>query len=256
MFHIVYKTTNTKNNKIYIGVHSTTDLNDGYLGSGLRLKRAIKYHGTSAFKREILFHGFDKQAAYDLERELVTEAFTLDPTTYNLAVGGSGHAGITRRSRVVDIYDLEHNFVCSQNSYTLAAQYIGPPVTNTYIMIACKNAANNKGCKVGNYYVCWHNGTPCYKQEHAPDHMKKMHQKAVELNTGKSRPEHSELMKQLNKARRDQTVYKFKHETGITLEGTKFDLIEAFPDHNISRTEIGVMIRGRYKSHKGWSLDR
>lgn len=255
MFHIVYKTTNTKNSKIYIGVHSTDDLDDDYLGSGLLIKRAIRYYGREAFNREVLYCGFDKQAAYDLERELVTEAFTLDPTTYNLAMGGSGHAGITSRSRVIEIYDLDFNFICSKLSYVLAAQHIGAKNPGN-VRNACENADKGKGSKVQDFYVCHQGSKPCLKVPQAVDHMKKMHQKAVELNTGKSRPEHSELMKQLNMARRDPTVYKFQHETGVTFEGTKFDLMEAFPDHNISRTDLGVMIRGRYKSHMGWSLDR
>lgn len=42
MKHFIYKTTNKTNNKIYIGVHSTNDIDDGYLGSGIALKYAIK----------------------------------------------------------------------------------------------------------------------------------------------------------------------------------------------------------------------
>lgn len=34
MIHIVYKTTNILNNKYYIGVHSTFNINDNYLGCG------------------------------------------------------------------------------------------------------------------------------------------------------------------------------------------------------------------------------
>ena len=41
MYHYLYKVTNTSNQKYYIGVHSTTDLNDGYLGSGVAIKEAI-----------------------------------------------------------------------------------------------------------------------------------------------------------------------------------------------------------------------
>jgi hypothetical protein len=41
-YYIVYKITNLLNNKYYIGVHSTDDLNDGYLGSGRQIKEAIK----------------------------------------------------------------------------------------------------------------------------------------------------------------------------------------------------------------------
>lgn len=56
MYHIVYLTTNLVNNKIYIGVHSTYDLNDDYLGSGFALKKAINKYGKEKFKREILFY--------------------------------------------------------------------------------------------------------------------------------------------------------------------------------------------------------
>ena len=53
--YLVYKTTNLVNGKIYIGQHQTYDLNDGYLGSGILLRRAIEKYGEENFKREILF---------------------------------------------------------------------------------------------------------------------------------------------------------------------------------------------------------
>ena len=53
-YSILYKTTNLVNGKIYIGVHSTDNLDDGYLGSGVALLAAIKEYGKKSFKRDIL----------------------------------------------------------------------------------------------------------------------------------------------------------------------------------------------------------
>ena len=46
MFYTVYKITNLINNKIYVGVHITKNLNDSYMGSGVNIKRAIKKYGN------------------------------------------------------------------------------------------------------------------------------------------------------------------------------------------------------------------
>jgi len=90
MFHIIYKTTNLINGKIYIGAHSTSVLNDGYLGSGKYLKRAIKKYGIENFKREILHLFNTKEEMFSKEREIVTVDFIEENNTYNLKIGGSG----------------------------------------------------------------------------------------------------------------------------------------------------------------------
>jgi hypothetical protein len=53
-FHFLYRVINVENEKYYIGVHSTDNLDDGYLGSGTKLKKSIQYHGRKSHKREIL----------------------------------------------------------------------------------------------------------------------------------------------------------------------------------------------------------
>ena len=90
MYHIVYLTTNLVNNKIYIGVHSTYDLNDDYLGSGFALKKAINKYGKEKFKREILFYCLSREDAFEIENKIVDLYFINKSFTYNQDVGGLG----------------------------------------------------------------------------------------------------------------------------------------------------------------------
>ena len=90
MKYIIYKTTNLVNNKIYIGKHKSTDINDDYLGSGKLLKRAIEKYGKEHFKKEILFECKTEQEANDLEAEIVDEEFITRLDTYNIMIGGHG----------------------------------------------------------------------------------------------------------------------------------------------------------------------
>ena len=42
MYYFTYLTTNLANDKKYIGDHSTNNINDSYLGSGVYILKAIK----------------------------------------------------------------------------------------------------------------------------------------------------------------------------------------------------------------------
>ena len=75
MYYIVYKTTNLKTGYIYVGVHRTNDLDDGYLGSGKKLKKAVEFHGAENFKRETLFTFDNEEDMFAKEAEIVNKAF-------------------------------------------------------------------------------------------------------------------------------------------------------------------------------------
>ena len=90
MDHIIYKITNNINGKYYIGKHSTTNINDGYLGSGKLLKAAINKYGKDKFSKEILFKCNTEHEALKIEKKLVTEKVVKDPNSYNVTLGGFG----------------------------------------------------------------------------------------------------------------------------------------------------------------------
>lgn len=98
--YLVYKTINLVNQKFYFGYHSTFDLDDGYLGSGLYLWNSIRKYGRSNFLREDLFLFDTPEEAYAKEKELIAENLTSNPLCMNLVPGGRGGTlGYTELSR-------------------------------------------------------------------------------------------------------------------------------------------------------------
>jgi hypothetical protein len=88
--HLVYKTTLITTGEFYIGVHSTDNIEDGYLGSGKIIRASLKKHGRDAFARELLAVCESRDEALQRERELVSADVLLDPLCLNIAIGGDG----------------------------------------------------------------------------------------------------------------------------------------------------------------------
>ena len=90
MFYILYEIRNNLNGKIYVGVHKTKDINDGYMGSGKVIRSAIAKHGITNFTKVVLEQFENAAAMYAREKEVVTDEFLLREDTYNLRRGGTG----------------------------------------------------------------------------------------------------------------------------------------------------------------------
>lgn len=90
MYYIVYETTNNINGRIYIGAHITSCIDDGYIGSGKVLCRAIKKYGIENFTRKVLFMFDNADDMFLKEKEIVNEDFVKRKDTYNIKVGGYG----------------------------------------------------------------------------------------------------------------------------------------------------------------------
>ena len=89
-YHYLYKTTNLINKKYYYGMHSTSNLDDGYLGSGLKLRRSIRKYGKENFVKEILQFFENRDDLINGEIKLITEQVIDDPLSMNLMCGGNG----------------------------------------------------------------------------------------------------------------------------------------------------------------------
>jgi hypothetical protein len=71
-------------------MHSTSNLEDGYIGSGRRLWLSINKHGKENHTKEILEFLDDRKDLKDREQQLVNEDILKDSMCMNLKPGGEG----------------------------------------------------------------------------------------------------------------------------------------------------------------------
>lgn len=89
-YHYIYKTTCLITSRYYIGMHSTDNLDDGYVGSGKRLWFSINYHGKENHVKEIIEFLPTRKALKEREKSIVTKLLILEPLCMNLQEGGVG----------------------------------------------------------------------------------------------------------------------------------------------------------------------
>ena len=88
MKHYIYQITNNINGKFYRGIHTTNNIDDGYMGSGSNMKYALKKYGKDAFTKTILCYAESRADALELESLAVTQEDVDNPKCYNLVPGG------------------------------------------------------------------------------------------------------------------------------------------------------------------------
>ena len=71
-------------------MHSTDNLSDGYIGSGVRIRNSIRAHGRKYHEIEILEFFENRELLIQREIELVNEELLNDPMCMNLQPGGGG----------------------------------------------------------------------------------------------------------------------------------------------------------------------
>lgn len=86
--HYLYKITNNLTKHFYYGCHSTRNMNDGYMGSGVLINKAIAYYGKENFTKEVIMHCKTRAEMFREERKLITREVIQNPNCYNLITGG------------------------------------------------------------------------------------------------------------------------------------------------------------------------
>lgn len=88
--HYIYKTTCSITGRYYVGMHSTSNENDGYMGSGLHLRRSIRKYGVDNHTKEILSYHDSRELLVEAEKSAITDDMVLDKDCMNLKLGGTG----------------------------------------------------------------------------------------------------------------------------------------------------------------------
>jgi hypothetical protein len=96
--HYLYKTTCLVTGRYYIGMHSTSNLDDGYMGSGKRLRYSIRKHGVENHVRDILEYFESRELLIEAEKAAITPDMITDNNCMNLKEGGTGGFSVEQQS--------------------------------------------------------------------------------------------------------------------------------------------------------------
>lgn len=72
----------------YVGLHSTNNLEDGYFGSGTRIRRSVNLHGRTKHTMQILEYLQTREALLLREEQIVNSKMLSDPLCMNILRGG------------------------------------------------------------------------------------------------------------------------------------------------------------------------
>ena len=87
-YRYIYKIVINDTKQYYIGKHSTSDLNDEYMGSGSKILEYYQLSGYSNVSKEILGYAKNESDLLKFEREEVGDKWKNDPLCLNCVPGG------------------------------------------------------------------------------------------------------------------------------------------------------------------------
>lgn len=106
-YHYMYKIVNKLNGHYYYGIHSTANLDDGYRGSGKRIKQAIRKYGIENFVKHIISFHHTRQQLSLTEATIINDQLLKDQCSYNIALGGENNVSTCMADNRKTIIQLE-----------------------------------------------------------------------------------------------------------------------------------------------------
>lgn len=152
---VLYKTTCNLNGKVYVGVHKTNNIDDGYIGCGIYTQAYAKAYNNqglkSHFHSAVLKYGYEnfimepmvifnnEKEAYDLERSIVDRKWVNSSWNYNTSLGGIG--GCVSKLTTKEENDIFQDFMSGMYKSEIREKY---GISNAVIYRITKNRDTSK----------------------------------------------------------------------------------------------------------------
>jgi len=98
-YHYLYKITCLINNKFYIGIHSTNNINDNYMSSSKSVKSSIRIYGIENHIKTIIEFCKGRKSLVAKEKKTVNDSLLKNELCMNLMPGGLGDLTIELQLR-------------------------------------------------------------------------------------------------------------------------------------------------------------
>ena len=144
IYYFIYETTNLINGKKYRGMHQTSNLEDGYLGSGLYFVNAVKKYGSENFIRKIIEFCGSYDELIEKEKIYVNDDWVRNENTYNLKTGGQSTGILSEESKKKISETLKEGYKSGRILKLMGVKYITTEEINLKISNTLKERYKNQ----------------------------------------------------------------------------------------------------------------
>ena len=144
-----YKITNNINNHFYYGIHTTYNLNDNYMGSGIRLNKAYKKYGKENFTKEIIKFFDNENDMISWEQNIVTEELVKNQNCYNSQIGGKYVQSldmipvIDENGNIIKVFRDNQKYLSGEYKYMFKGKTIVKDNQGNIFAVDCNKIPNN-----------------------------------------------------------------------------------------------------------------